>query len=391
MLRSCDRPVCLSLISAVAFLAVTCAPLVWCFPQNTGSGQEMRTLCNACAIETAGKQEEPPDPNAKPQKCRICGTATLDASIGESICEPCAHAELQCRRCLLSMGWPEHLDKIEPAHNRIYFISDRDGEQEIFSMTEDGKDVRQLTKNDFYDADPSVSPDGRWIAFVSLRSNRPDLFIVDVHGKHERRLTNNDPQLEEGGPTWDPSGETLVFTIHRTTDGQGEPPREFHRIRRDGLCLRKVEVEGHFVACWTPDISPDGCTMLFSHYLKKGAPQHIFSRNDSGVAEQLTNVPHNYYPSFSPDGSKILFASTRDTCWEIYVMSPDGSAQTRITNNKFHDAMPCWSPDGTKIAFVRGVEEKGAKNQEIFVMNADGTGEVRLTGSARVDHSPSWR
>lgn len=348
----------------------------------------VRTLCNACAFELAGKSAEEEIPADKRKNCPLCTQQKLNPKFEETLCESCAKTEMQCRRCLLSLGWPEHLDRIEPVHDRIYFVSDRDGEPEVFSMSPTGDDVRQITKNEFYEAEPALSPDGRWLAFISQRKERYDLFLIDVNGKHERRLTNS--EHVEATPSWFPDGEILALTLYKPlpVGGAGEPPRKLYTIRRDGLCLRQLEVKEHLVSCWNPNVSPDGSLITFAHFLAKGAPMNVYVRNDSGVVQQLTNIPHNYYPVFSPDGTKIVFASTRDGNWEIYVMDADGSNQKRLTYNKYHDSMPYWSPDGARIVFVRILENA---NQEIFVMNADGTEERNLTNNPRTDNMPFWR
>ena len=56
------------------------------------------------------------------------------------------------------------------AEAQIAFVSERDGNSEIYMMDADGKNQRRLTKNDFPDTDPSWSPDGKRIIFVSDRN-----------------------------------------------------------------------------------------------------------------------------------------------------------------------------------------------------------------------------
>ena len=50
------------------------------------------------------------------------------------------------------------------------FLSDRDGDSEIFVMNEDGTGQTQLTSNTVPDATPAWSPDGTRIAFRSERT-----------------------------------------------------------------------------------------------------------------------------------------------------------------------------------------------------------------------------
>jgi TolB protein len=49
------------------------------------------------------------------------------------------------------------------------FVTDRDGDYEIYSIRVDGTDLRRLTRSQGIDAHPAWSPDGEWIAFASAR------------------------------------------------------------------------------------------------------------------------------------------------------------------------------------------------------------------------------
>src|SRR5262245_21159395 len=61
---------------------------------------------------------------------------------------------------------------------------------DIFSAKPDGSDLRRLTTADGYDAEATVSPNGRKIIFTSTRDNDIELYEMDVDGRNQRRLTN---------------------------------------------------------------------------------------------------------------------------------------------------------------------------------------------------------
>ena len=70
------------------------------------------------------------------------------------------------------------------AGKRIAFVSDRDGDYEIFVMDADGSHVQQLTDNNKNDWDPVWSPDGKRIAFDSNRYGDYEIFVMDADGSH---------------------------------------------------------------------------------------------------------------------------------------------------------------------------------------------------------------
>ncbi len=51
---------------------------------------------------------------------------------------------------------------------KIYFVSDRTGHKEIWSMDHDGSNQRQLTRHATITQSPVVSPDGKWLAYTTM-------------------------------------------------------------------------------------------------------------------------------------------------------------------------------------------------------------------------------
>lgn len=226
----------------------------------------------------------------------------------------------------------------EPVANKIAFVSNRDGNNEIYLMDADGTNPQRLTNDLQSDTEPSLSPDGTRVAFtrqVGAGFLETDIFVVGVDGANLQRLTNS-PQ-RESNPSWSPEGTKIAFTFNPGGSGT-------------------IEI---FV------MDADGSNL-----------------------QQLTDSPsEDSDPSWSPDGTKIAFMSARDGNEEIYVMDADGSNQKNLSNHPFVDSLPSWSPDGTKIAFV---SLRDSFNSEIYVMNADGSNQQRLTDHFSFDSQPSW-
>jgi Tol biopolymer transport system component len=58
-----------------------------------------------------------------------------------------------------------------PDGNYIYFNSSRTGKMQIWRMKPDGSDQEQVTRDDFNNWFPHISPDGKWIVFISFGSD----------------------------------------------------------------------------------------------------------------------------------------------------------------------------------------------------------------------------
>jgi len=215
---------------------------------------------------------------------------------------------------------------------KIAFMSERDGNVEIYVMNADGSEQERLTNNPAVDTHPFWAPDGKKIAFNSERDGNFEIYLMNADGSEQKRLTNN-PAID-GFPSWSPHGKKIAFGS--TRDGN------------------------------------------FEIYLMNA---------DRTKQERLTNNPAvDTHPSWSPGGKKIAFNSNRDGNTEIYVMDANGSEKTNLTNNPADDALPSWSPDGKKIAF----QSTRDGNLEIYIMNADGTEQKRLTNNPALDGSSVW-
>lgn len=99
--------------------------------------------------------------------------------------------------------------------NRIAFVSDRDGNLEIYVMQPDGTDAQRLTHHDAQDIDPGWSPDRRQIAFASTRDGPFAVYIMNADGSNVRQVTPNDGNYY-GSPAWSPDGRYLALVSDRT-------------------------------------------------------------------------------------------------------------------------------------------------------------------------------
>jgi dipeptidyl aminopeptidase/acylaminoacyl peptidase len=76
-------------------------------------------------------------------------------------------------------------------NTKIAFMSNRNGNLEIYVMNADGSEQKRLTNNPASGMDPSWSPDGKKIAFVSYRDGNPEIYVMNADGSEQRNLTNN--------------------------------------------------------------------------------------------------------------------------------------------------------------------------------------------------------
>ena len=284
------------------------------------------------------------------------------------------------------------------AQARIVFMSDRDGNREIYVMDINGGNQRRLTNNRDADSSPSWSPDGKRIAFASDREGRVnihgiptyDICVMDANGENRRNLTNN--PSNDSSPSWSPDGKRIAFA----SDRRG-PLLYFdiYVMDADGGNQQRLTKNHH--ADGSPSWSPDSKRIVFSarregHFENKfGITYEIYVMDaDGGNQQRLTeNRKNDWHPSWSPDGKRIVFASDRKgdlENFDIYMMDADGGNQQNLTNNRVDDGSPSWSPDGERIAF----SSKREGNYEIYVMDANGANQQNLTNNPYFNVSPAW-
>ena len=69
-------------------------------------------------------------------------------------------------------------------------------------MNPDGSNPTRLTNNNFADGSPAFSADGSKIIFVSQRDGNQEIYTMNADGTNQTRLTNN--AAAEDNPWWQP-------------------------------------------------------------------------------------------------------------------------------------------------------------------------------------------
>lgn len=203
----------------------------------------------------------------------------------------------------------------------VFTAYGRDGNQaDIYTMDINSGRQRNLTKDAIADeVHPAWSPDGRKIAFVSNRDGNLNIYVMDADGKNVHQLT--DHPASDLHPAWSPNGQEIAF--QSTRDGN----IDIYVMDTNGGNIHRLPHRLAFDI--TPAWSPNGRKIAFVSY-GSGVNFAIYIMDaDGSDIERLTNYPAEF-PVWSPDGKQLAFDSNKNrdgvpnSDKEIYVIDADG-------------------------------------------------------------------
>ena len=200
-----------------------------------------------------------------------------------------------------------------------------------------GKIVKQLTTAKGYDAEATLSPDGKKMIYCSDKDGDLELYVMDLATGKEKRITNM--LGYDGGAWFSPDGKKIVWRASRPkTEAE---IKEYKELLAEGM------------------VAPTNMEVWVANA-------------DGSDAKQITSLGQaNWAPNFTPDSKRIIFCSNheykRGFPFNMYLTDINGRGLEKISRDKGFDAFPMFSPNGKKIIFSSNRNNGGTRDTNLFI------------------------
>jgi len=263
---------------------------------------------------------------------------------------------------------------------KIAFVSDRDGNLEIYMMDYDGANQTRLTFNAVTDISPAWSPDQKRLAYTSYQSLVAGLYILDVY---EGRRTAVSTRGGNFSPAWSADGKRLAFAS--SMDGNSEiyvAEIEANPTRVGKIKRLTFNPASDVAPCW----SPTGRQIVFVS--DRGGNAEIYTMDAEGG--NITRVSfggsnHHDSPAWSPAGDRIVYVARVDNIFDLYILNLRSQQIAKLTESNARNESPTWSPDGRHIVFTSNM--KGGL--QLYSVDYDGANLHPLTSRGK-NNWPAW-
>lgn len=188
-----------------------------------------------------------------------------------------------------------------------------------------------LTKTKGYDAEGSISPDGKLIAFTSNR----EVYAKDLPPK-EKEILSRDPSY---------------FL-------------DIYIMNSDGSNVRRLTTSPGYDG--GPFFSPDGQRIVWRRFSPDGRTAEIYTmRVDGSDTKQITRLnAMSWAPFYHPSGDYIIFASNvlGHHNFELFVVDTNGKNKPiRVSFLDGFDGLPVFTPDGQKLTWSRKLSDSDSQ------------------------------
>lgn len=208
--------------------------------------------------------------------------------------------------------------------------------------------LRRLTDTPADEREPVWSPDGAHVAFVSDQDGQRDIYVMDVDGNNRLNLTRS--RAEDFSPAWSPDGARIAFVTDRT--------RNYEIFLMDALTGDSVRnISLNRAEEWSPAWSPDGEHLTFISDETGSYQVYLLTLAHRRIRNLSRYNSSDFSPVWSPDGRQIAFVSNRSGFQQIYLLNIDcrvaADCVRPVVTPRAESSTPVWRPQPPPYDFFK--------------------------------------
>ena len=267
---------------------------------------------------------------------------------------------------------------------RVYFLSARDNIMNVWSMDENGGDLKQHTRQDNYDVREASLSGNTLVYRVGA-----DIHVMDLINNADQKLSINlVTDFEQMREKWVTDPEKYISHVSLSNDGERVAltarGRTFIMPVKQGRIVRLERKDGVRFrdAVFTAD---DNDIILFSD---ESGEFEVYQYNSTGMepGKALTTDGNTirFDPNPSPDGKKIAFYDLNQHVW---VLDRSTGKSIKVSESQESVSGMSWSPDGKWLAYVQAASNSF---NQIFLVQVDTHKRITLTSDRSNSFNPQW-
>ena len=265
--------------------------------------------------------------------------------------------------------------------NELLFLSNHDGDLEIYVKNLTTGKTKQLTHNSLDDNQATWSPDGKSILYSGRKLKGIEVYTMSSTGENKRHISKGLTGINHS-PSWSPDGQSIVF-INQHVNTYSLYVYDVKKKTTSKVYSTEKDLK-------MPHWSVDGSFLTFIAYKGKASHLHKLVLATKTLSDLTTNKKEeilNYTRHQHED--KLYFSARRSKIINLFEINTLTGEEKKLTDLLTIDTEASVSPDGKSLAFLSARNDQ--VRRQLFVSDLSAKKAKDITEQHIEILEPSWR